>query len=174
MPFLQALAGLGVLLVVGMGLRLAVPALGRLLLPVPLIGGFVGLAAGPYGLDVAPRETVAMWAALPPTLISLVFAALFLGVAVPSPRAIVRLAGPLVRFSMVGALGQYVVALLLTWLVLEPRLRHPRAVRVPARSGFLRRTRHRRRDDQRVQRPRLSRRGPPGPDPFGRAIRPTA
>lgn len=120
MTFLLALGGLGLLLVSGLLLRLAVPLLGRLLLPVSLIGGFVGLACGPYGFGLVPPEVVASWAMLPPVLINFVFAALFLGVAVPSPRAIVRLGGPLVRFSVVTALGQYAVAMLLTWLVLTP------------------------------------------------------
>ena len=125
MPFLQALAGLGLLLALGLALRLAVPVLGRLLLPVPLIGGFIGLAAGPHGFDIVPRATMAIWATLPSLLITLVFAGLFLGVAVPSPRAIARLAGPLLRFSLVGALGQYVVALVLWWLMLEPLFHTP-------------------------------------------------
>ena len=65
----------------GLALRLAVPVLGRLLLPVPLIGGFIGLAAGPHGFDIVPRATMAIWATLPSILITFVFAGLFLGVA---------------------------------------------------------------------------------------------
>ncbi len=120
MTFLLALGGLGLLILAGLLLRLAVPWLRRLLLPVSLIGGFVGLAAGPHGLAIVPRDVFALWTALPAILINFVFAALFLGIAVPSPRAIARLGGPLVRFSVVGALGQYIVALLLVWLVLTP------------------------------------------------------
>lgn len=120
MTFLLALGGLGLLLVSGLLLRLAVPLLGRLLLPVSLIGGFVGLACGPYGFGLVPPDVVASWATWPPVLINFVFAALFLGVTVPSPRTIVRLGGPLVRFSVVTALGQYAVGMLLTWLVLTP------------------------------------------------------
>ena len=114
MTFLLALGGLSLLLVSGLWLRLGIPLLGRLLLPVSLIGGFVGLAAGPYGADLVPRDTMAVWTALPAILINFVFAWLFLGAAVPSPRVIVRLGGPLVRFSLVTALGQYIVGLLLT------------------------------------------------------------
>lgn len=120
MTFLLALGGLSALLAAGFALRLGVPLLGRLLLPVSLIGGFVGLAAGPYGVDVVPRDVLALWTALPAVLINFVFAGLFLGTAVPSPRSIARTAGPLVRFSLVMALSQYVVGLLLTWLVLTP------------------------------------------------------
>lgn len=120
MSFVLALGGLSVLLTLGFALRLAVPVLGRLLLPVALLAGFIGLAAGPHGLGVVPPEVMATWAALPPVLINFVFAGIFLGAAVPSPIAVVRTAGPLVRFSIVSAMGQYVVGLLLTWLVLTP------------------------------------------------------
>lgn len=120
MTFLLALGGLSVLLGVGFALRLGIPLLGRLLLPVSLIGGFVGLAAGPYGVDLVPHDIVALWTAWPAVLINFVFAGLFLGTTVPSPRSIARTAGPLVRFSLVMALSQYIVGLLLTWLVLTP------------------------------------------------------
>jgi glutamate:Na+ symporter, ESS family len=120
MPFLLALGGLSLLLAAGLGLRLVLPVLGRLLLPVSLIGGFLGLAAGPYGAGIVPPDTMALWASLPAILINFVFACLFLGAVVPSSGAIVRVGGPLVRFSLIGALGQYVVGLALTWLVLTP------------------------------------------------------
>jgi len=120
MPFILALGGLSVLMALGFALRLAVPTLGRLLLPAALIAGFLGLAAGPHGLDVVPRDVMAAWTAWPAVLINVVFGALFLGAPVPSFAAVARTAGPLVRFSVVNAVGQYVVGLLLTWLVLMP------------------------------------------------------
>jgi len=120
MTVLLALGGLGLLLVSGLLLWLGIPLLRRLALPVSLVGGFVGLAAGPFGLDLVPRDIFAVWTALPSVLINFVFAGLFLGVAVPSLATIVRLGGPLVRFSVVGALGQYIVGLLLTGVVLGP------------------------------------------------------
>ncbi len=120
MPFILALGGLSVLMALGFALRLAVPALGRLLLPAALIAGFLGLAAGPHGLDAVPRDVMAAWTAWPAVLINVVFGALFLGAPVPSFAAVARTAGPLVRFSVVNAVGQYVVGLLLTWLVLMP------------------------------------------------------
>ncbi len=120
MTVLLALGGLGLLLVSGLLLWLGIPLLRRLALPVPLVGGFVGLAAGPFGLDLVPPDAFAIWTALPSVLINFVFAGLFLGLTVPSLGTIVRLGGPLVRFSVVGALGQYIVGLLLTGLVLAP------------------------------------------------------
>jgi glutamate:Na+ symporter, ESS family len=106
MIVLLALAGLGLLLLSGLLLWLGIPLLRRLALPVPLLGGFVGVAAGPFGLDLVPRDIFAIWTTLPSILINFVFAGLFLGVTVPSFATIARLGGPLVRFTAVGALGQ--------------------------------------------------------------------
>jgi len=125
MSFILALGALSVLLALGFACRLALPVLGRLLLPVALLAGFLGLAAGPHGLDVLPREVVTAWTAWPPVLITFVFAGLFLGAPVPSLPRVARTAGPLVRFSVVNAMGQYVVGLLLTWLVLVPLFETP-------------------------------------------------
>lgn len=120
MEFLVALGGLGLLLLAGLVLRSRVRLLRSLMLPVSVIGGFVGLAFGPWMLGWVPAETVAVWSSLPGILINFVFAALFLGVVIPSVGTLVHIGGPLLRFAMVVALGQYAVGLLLTWLVLGP------------------------------------------------------
>ena len=133
---LLAVAGLGLLILCGLLLRRLVPMLARLMLPASLIGGFAGLAAGPHGLNAIPAGVVDTWATLPPLLITLVFAGLFLGVATPSPRTVVRLGGPLVRFSVVTALGQYVVGLLLAWLVLAPVFGTPLLIGCLIEVGF--------------------------------------
>ena len=125
MPMMLALGGLNLLVALGLAVRAAVPALGRLLLPASLIGGAVGLAAGPHGLGLVPPGVVAQWNALPSSLIAIVFACLFLGAPVPSLVAVGRTAGPLVRFSLVNAVGQYVVGFLLTLTVLGPMFGTP-------------------------------------------------
>jgi glutamate:Na+ symporter, ESS family len=99
----------------------------RLFIPGSLLAGAIGLALGPEvagritGTDglwpAAVRET---WAELPGLLISVVFAALFLGERIPTPRQIWRLAGPQVAFGQTMAWGQYCVGLLLALLVLGP------------------------------------------------------
>ena len=131
MTFLLALGALSLLLAAGLALRAAVPLLSRLLLPAPLVAGFVGLALGPDGADVVPAEVVTQWAAWPALLITIVFAGLFLGAPVPAFGAVARSAGPLIRFSIVNAVGQYVVGFLLTWALLGP------AFGVPALFGCL-------------------------------------
>lgn len=120
MTFVLALGGLSLLLLAGLGLRIRWGLLRRLLLPVPVIGGFVGLALGPYALDLVPADVVSVWASLPAILINFVFAALFLGLAIPRPGALARRGGPLFRFGVLTSLGQYGVALVLTAALLEP------------------------------------------------------
>ena len=120
MTFIAAFGGLSLLLASGFALRLGVPLLGRLMLPVSLVGGFIGLAAGRHGLHLVPAEVEAVWTSLPSLLINIVFACLFLGAPVPSLGSVARTAGPLVRFSLVNAVGQFVLGLGLVWLVLTP------------------------------------------------------
>lgn len=120
MTFVAAFGGLSLLLAVGFGLRRGVPLLGRLMLPVSLVGGFVGLAVGRHGLHLVPADVEAVWTSLPGLLINIVFACLFLGAPVPSLASVARTAGPLVRFSLVNAIGQFVLGLGLVWLLLTP------------------------------------------------------
>ena len=120
MTVFLSLAGLGLLLLAGLLIRSTVPLLRRLLLPVSVISGFAGLALGPYGAAQIPASVVETWSRLPGLLINLVFAGLFLGVAVPSAGELARLGGPLFRLGAFTALGQYAVGLALTSWVLSP------------------------------------------------------
>lgn len=110
----------------------------RLFIPGSLVAGVIGLLLGP---EVAGRVTgtagiwsedvLAAWGELPGLLITVVFAALFLGKRIPGPRAIWGMAGPQVAFGQTMAWGQYVVGLLLALLVLGP------VFAMPAVSGTL-------------------------------------
>jgi len=60
------------------------------------------------------------WSAMPGLLISVVFATLFLGKTLASPREIWQKAGPMVAHGQTLAWGQYVVGLTLVLLVLRP------------------------------------------------------
>ncbi|MEM8807525.1 MAG: sodium:glutamate symporter, partial [Cyanobacteria bacterium P01_G01_bin.38] len=108
----------------------------RLYLPESIVAGALALMLGPQvlgaiatslvgegallsqGLFSEPiRET---WSQSPSIFINIVFAALFLGEAIPSPRQIWRKAAPQVVFGQSLAWGQYVVGILVTLLILIP------------------------------------------------------
>ncbi len=111
---------LGFFLLLGKALRVAVRLFQTLYLPSSILGGFIALACGPYLLDLLPVWVGREWAQVPGLLINIVFASLFLGVALPGARALWNQGGAQLCFGLVVGLGQYVVALLLTVLVLSP------------------------------------------------------
>ena len=116
---------LSLLLLIGKYLRANVGLLQRLFLPASIIGGFLGLALGPYGIgklgiDVIPDEVLSTWRAMPGILINVVFACLFLGFRIPSLRTIWREGGPQVCYGWTVGMGHYMVGVGLTVLLLEP------------------------------------------------------
>ncbi len=120
-----AVAWLGVLLLVGKLLRAKVGLFQRLFLPASIIGGFIGLAIGPYGLgrlgmQVVPEATLGTWSALPGVLINVVFACLFLGFAIPSLRTIWREGGPQLCYGWTVGMGQYLVGVGISVVLLGP------------------------------------------------------
>ncbi|TVP88603.1 MAG: sodium:glutamate symporter [Thioalkalivibrio sp.] len=131
-----ALILLGLLLLLGKWLRLKVALFSRLFLPSAIIAGVIAMILGPEVLGrlvawipgepamlaggVFPEATLEVWSGLPGLLISVVFAALFLGKTIPGPRAIWRRAGPMVAHGQTLAWGQYVVGLSLVLLLLTP------------------------------------------------------
>lgn len=97
---------LGVLALIGILVRVRSRTAQNLFLPVSLIAGFIALIAGPQilgriagwlGWDplvdggIFGADVLAVWSELPGLLISVVFAALFLGTPIPSPRRAVTL-----------------------------------------------------------------------------------
>ena len=127
---------LSLLLVVGYVLRIRVKLLHRLYLPSCVVAGLLGLAllqgvgalAGAMGEDSAVSQlnetlqsSAAIWLQLPGQLINVVFACLFLGVAVPKASVIARRAGRQLAYGQIVAWGQYVTALGL-WLLVLGRL----------------------------------------------------
>ncbi len=120
-----AVGWLSVLLLAGKFLRANIPALQRLFLPASIIGGFIGLALGPYGagelgVQVVSQETLTTWGALPGVLINIVFACLFLGFTIPSIRTIWREGGPQLCYGWLVGMGQYMVGVGVTVLLLGP------------------------------------------------------
>jgi ESS family glutamate:Na+ symporter len=117
---------MSVLLVVAHVLRSRVKLLQDLLLPAPLLAGFLGLAAGRQGLDVLPFSTAptgepALYG-YPAQLVVVVFATLFLGARPKSPglRAVVRQVGDTFFYNLAAELGQFGAALAFGLLVLAP------------------------------------------------------
>lgn len=128
----QGLLLIGLLILVGKAIRTRVRVLQTLFIPSSVVAGALALAVGPEVLgrwsgDEGPladgafgEDVLEAWSALPTLLISVVFAALFLGKRIPSPREIWRRAGPQVAFGQTLAWGQYVVGLSLALFVLSP------------------------------------------------------
>ena len=125
----------GLFLVVAKLLRSAVPLFRTLFLPASVIAGVLALLMGPQVLGgafallglgsawhdgVLPTSVLEVWSALPSLLISVVFAALFIGKTIPSLREIWRIAGPQVALGQAIAWGQYVVGIVLALLLLTP------------------------------------------------------
>ncbi|WP_130014595.1 sodium/glutamate symporter [Serinicoccus sediminis] len=127
-----ALIVLGLFLLLGKVVRVNVGWVQKLFLPSSIIGGFLILLLGPQvlgrvggpvgenGLFTQPMLDV--WTALPGLLISVVFATMFLGQDLPTPRRAGKLVGPQLALGVAMGSGQYVVGLLLAALVLVPLL----------------------------------------------------
>ena len=102
------------------------PLIRRLFIPTSLAAGLLILVFGPqvageyFPQWQIPSEMYELWGVLPTYMINLVFAGLFLGKPLLSLKKMWKLAGPQVAFGQTMAWGQYVVAGLLTLLVLMP------------------------------------------------------
>lgn len=117
---LLSLCLLGLFLLIGKVLRVKIPFLQWLFLPSSIIAGFLALSLGPYGFDLIPEWIVKNWSELPGVLINIVFAGLFLGVILPGPKKIWSIGGPQLCFGLFMGVGQYFIALLITFLILSP------------------------------------------------------
>ena len=130
-----ALLVIGLFLVAAKALRSRIALFRRLFLPASVIGGVMALLIGPEVLGrgteavdgpevlaggLLPDAVLEVWSELPVLLISVVFAALFIGKRIPGVRQIWEVAGPQVALGQSIAWGQYVIGLLLALLVLGP------------------------------------------------------
>lgn len=126
---------LGVIALVGKLIRVRSKTVQKLFLPVSIIGGFLALLLGPqvlgrFGTSVGlpaleeggvfGSDVIAVWSELPGLLISVVFATLFLGEKIPSPKRAAKLVGPQLSLGVTFASGQYVIGILLAVLLLAP------------------------------------------------------
>ena len=118
---LVAFAGLSLLLLAGITLRRKLRWLRQLGIPEALVAGLIGLLIGPFSpWPIFPEQVYTVWAQTPGVLISLVFATLFLGQRLPSPRELWQRAAGQTAFGMTLGFGQYLVGGVLVWLVLQP------------------------------------------------------
>lgn len=108
----------------------------QLYLPESIVAGVLALLLGPQVLGaiatsiagegaalssgVFPEAIRTIWSQSPGIFINIVFAALFLGEVIPSPKQIWRRAAPQVVFGQSLAWGQYVVGILATLVILIP------------------------------------------------------
>ena len=79
---------LGAFLLLGQVLRTKIRLFQNLFLPASIIGGVVALALGPYALGYIPKDVANTWSTLPETLISVVFACIFIGNKLPELNSI--------------------------------------------------------------------------------------
>ncbi len=107
-------------LLTGKILRAKVALFQRIFLPASILGGFVALLFGPYLLNVLPDFLYDTWTQVPGILISIVFATLFLGVVIPGVKTMWTQGGSQLCFGMMVGSGQYLVAMLVTVVVLMP------------------------------------------------------
>ena len=118
-PIVVPFVSLCILVWLGHMLRMKIPLLQKLYLPSSVIAGLLGLIVIQIILNVAePSRADAIlvtctsgWSTLPGFLISIVFACLFLGVAVPNLKTVWHRAAPQLAYGQIVAWGQYVVGI---------------------------------------------------------------
>lgn len=125
-----ALLILGLALLIGKIIRVKVGLVQKIFLPSSVVAGAILLLLGPQVLGRFPGPwgenglfTEAMletWRPLAGLLISVIFATMFLGQKLPTPRRAAHLVGPQLSLGVAFGAGQYVVGLLLAGLILVP------------------------------------------------------
>ncbi|WP_045214560.1 sodium/glutamate symporter [Desulfonatronovibrio magnus] len=131
-----ALIIIGILLIAGKIIRRKFEIFQKLFIPASIIAGFIGLILGHQvlgnGLQLIikqehwlwqglfPQSILDVWSGLPGLLISVVFAALFLGKKIPPVKEIWHKAGPMVAHGQTMAWGQYVIGISLALFLLTP------------------------------------------------------
>jgi ESS family glutamate:Na+ symporter len=136
MDIVTSFAGLSLLIVAAKFLRVKIKLLQRLYIPTSVIGGILGLLILQVAGDVVPAGWTAGWTKLPGFLINIVFAALFLGLTIPSLSTIWKKSAPQLAYGQVVAWGQYFMGLLVVLLLLKPLFNVPDAFGVVIEVGF--------------------------------------
>lgn len=120
------------LMVLGKWIRQRIGILRKMFLPSSIVAGAMALMLGPQVLGrffeassnwsngLWSDSVLEVWSGLPGVLISVVFAALFLGKPLPGIKTIWKKAGPMVAHGQTMAWGQYVVGISLALFVIIP------------------------------------------------------
>ncbi len=111
---------LGLLIFVGVILRLKLKILKKLFIPASLIAGVLGLILGQYGFGIIPKDITATWGALPGRLITVVFAPMLMGMEIPNVRKVWNQIAPQLYFSYIGDFIQIAIPFIISALILEP------------------------------------------------------
>jgi len=136
MDIVTSFAGLSLLLIVGKYLRYRITLLQKLYIPTSVIAGILGLIIlQTIGTSIPPGWT-AGWKSLPVFLINIVFAALFLGVHIPSFSTIWKKSAPQLAYGQIVAWGQYMVGLSVVLFFLKPVFKVPDVFGVVVEVGF--------------------------------------
>ena len=125
MAIVTSFSFLCLLLVLGKIIRVKVKLFQKLYLPASIIGGILGLIIIQIFGSSIPSDWTAGWIKLPGFLINIVFAALFLGVAIPSLSTIWEKAGPQLAYGQIVAWGQWVIGIGFVLLFLKPMFHIP-------------------------------------------------
>ncbi|MEJ2629515.1 MAG: sodium/glutamate symporter, partial [bacterium] len=119
MSIVLSFSSLCILLVLGKFARVKIKLLQKLYLPSSVIGGIIGLIIIQLAGSKAVSDFIQGWVKLPGFLINIVFAALFLGVTIPSISVIWKRAGPQLAYGQIVVWGQYLVGMILVLLILK-------------------------------------------------------
>lgn len=119
-PLIDSLIILAIILILARFIKRGSTLLQKFFIPSSLVAGVGGLVLGPQLLGTIPADVTDYWATFPKYLITIVFAGLFLGRFIPSPKEIWKQAGPMIAFGNTMAWGQYVLGILLVLLFLAP------------------------------------------------------
>jgi Na+/glutamate symporter len=117
---LLILSLIGILLFVAVILRLKINFLRRAFIPASLIAGLIGLALGPYALGLFPGEIRSSMAALPSTLIVIVFATMLIGEKHTNLKEAFKQCAPVFFQGYMYSFAQLGFTCLLTALIFTP------------------------------------------------------
>ncbi|RKQ28682.1 sodium/glutamate symporter [Oceanobacillus halophilus] len=111
---------LGMLLLIGVLIRVKVNFIRKLFIPASLIAGFIGLVLGPHVLGLLPDEMMSTWSGFSGVLISIVFAPMLIGVTINFQRIKETQTISQLIFSWNTSFLQWGVPLVITAILLVP------------------------------------------------------